>query len=312
MKHLVSGDIPAKRTAAMSSLGDASSEPAHYPSSVTSQSSSINSRCSLTMAISPTNIRIFQGLAEMRRTLDKLDKSIQADYLAFERVKKDNLEMIDKNLKRKVRITYYENHELLIVKYMPSPGHQYIIRELDCSIDLKIRSMGIRRTAFMPVGSCRFYGVNSCKEADLAWIHLPARIADGQWPPLVAEVGLSEFLPQLRRDVRWWLIESEGDVGIALLASIGKESSSILIEKWELGPAPLIRSGPVTRASASNSVGEPVCMQIIEVTRTGTTGGSLILEFDKIFLRPPNPPENDLIFSVEELEEMVQLSLNLH
>jgi hypothetical protein len=95
------------------------------------------------------------------------------------------------------------------------------------------------------------------------------------------------------------LIESKEDVRIALLASIRKESCSILIEKWELGPAPPIRPGPVIRASASNSVEEPVCMQIIEVTRTGTTGGPLILEFDKIFLRPPNPPENNLIFSVE-------------
>ncbi len=138
----------------------------------------------------------------MRRTLDNLDTSIQADYLTFEQVKKDDLEMIDNNFKRKVRITYYENRELLIVKYMPSIGHQYIIRELDCSIDLKIPSMGISRIAFMPIGSCRFYGAHSCKEADLAWIHLSARIADGQWPSLVAEVGLSESLSQLRRHVR--------------------------------------------------------------------------------------------------------------
>ncbi len=250
----------------------------------------------------------------MRKTLDSLYTSIQAgsgrmEYLAFERVKIKDLQTIDENLKRKVRVAYFENHEVLIVKCMPSQRHEYVRGRFEFLIGMKTYSMGISEDDFVSVGSGRFYGANSTKEADVAWKSLPAR-AGNEWPTMTIEVGLSESLSQLRRDVRWWLIESKGDVAIALLVSIKKASSSLLLEKWELSPAPPTRPGPVTRASASNSIGEPACMQSIEVTQTGTTGGPLILEFHKIFLRPPTPPEADLIFTVQELEHMARVSLN--
>lgn len=233
------------------------------------------------------------------------------EYLAIQRVNISALEDIDNMLNRHVKICYFQEEELLIVKYMPSAAHEFTAREFHNIILVKILSMGTDRNELVSFGSRRYHGAHSSKEADEVFVPDSVRNKEDDWPTLVIEVGRSESLSQLRQDVRWWLIESKGDVKIALLVSIKKASSILLIEKWELGVAPLGRSGPVTRSAAINSIGEPKVVQIVEVTSTGTTGGQLVLEFNKLFLRAAIPPETDLIFADQELEVVAAKLLSL-
>jgi hypothetical protein len=233
------------------------------------------------------------------------------EYLAILRVNKDALEDIDTKLNRHVKICYFQEEELLIVKYMPSAAHEFTARKFHNKILEKILLMGTSSDELVSFGSRRYRGANSSKEADEVFVPDFVRNKKDDWPTLVIEVGRSESLSQLRQDVRWWLIESKGDVKIALLMSIKKASSILLIEKWELGAAPLGRPGPVTRSAAINSIGEPEVVQIVEVTSTGTTGGPLVLEFNKLFLRAAIPPETDLIFADQELEVMAAKILSL-
>jgi hypothetical protein len=228
------------------------------------------------------------------------------EYLAIQRVNKRALEDIDKKLYKHVRICYYQEKELLIIKYMPSVKHEHAIMRLHNQIQAKVWSMGISDAEFYSLGSARYYGANSSKEADCAYKPRSVRRQEKDWPTLVIEVGRSESLSQLRQDVRWWLIESKGEVQIALLMSIRESSSTLLIEKWELRAPPLGRSGPVTRSAANNSIGVPESVQIVEVTPNGTTGGPLVLEFDKIFLRAPTPPEMDVIIADQQLESVAE------
>jgi hypothetical protein len=80
---------------------------------------------------------------------------------------------------------------------------------------------------------------------------------------------------------------------------------SILFEKWQL------RTGHQS-IGESNTIGEPACMQSIEITQTEITDGPLLLEFYKVFLRPSTPPpETDLIFTVQELKDIAEMCFDL-
>jgi hypothetical protein len=44
-----------------------------------------------------------------------------------------------------------------------------------------------------------------------------------------------------------------------------------------------------------------MCTQAITVDRNTVMGTPLTLEFEKVFLRPPTPPESDIIFTAHDL-----------
>jgi hypothetical protein len=80
------------------------------------------------------------------------------------------------------------------------------------------------------------------------------------------------------------------------------------IEKWEL--APMNATRPSTRAVPNNSnilsqnrPQIPTKIQKITVIPNTVTGAPLILEFEKIFLRPAVLPESDIIFTGQELSD---------
>ncbi len=222
------------------------------------------------------------------------------EYLAIQKVNKRALEDIDEKLDKHVRICYFQEEELLIIKYMPSVEHEHARMRIHNQIQAKVWSMGISDAEFYSLGSARYYGANSNKEADCAYKSRSVRRQEKDWPTLVIEVGRFESLSQLRQDVRWWLIESKGEVQIALLMSIRESSSTLLIEKWEL------RAPSLDRSAANNSIDVPESVQIVEVTPNGTTGGPLVLEFDKIFLRAATPPEMDVIIADQQLESVAE------
>jgi hypothetical protein len=126
---------------------------------------------------------------------------------------------------------------------------------------------------------------------------------------LIVEAEVSETLARLRVDADWWLANSNGDVKIVVIICIVRAAKSLVIEKWCLPPR--TPATPATRANA------PIATKIQELTiiqnppilpPQGTsptysvTGAPLILEFEKLLLRAPVPPEGDVIFTSADLQ----------
>jgi hypothetical protein len=125
---------------------------------------------------------------------------------------------------------------------------------------------------------------------------------------LVIEAGLSETLAKLRTDADWWLTNSEGEVKIAIVISIVRAAKSLRIEKWCLSQA---RPGPATRTNprVSTKIQEltiiqnpPIPPPQGTIPTYAVTGAPLILEFEKLLLRVPVPPEGDVIFTAADLQ----------
>lgn len=301
------------RAAMLTSFGDSSSEPGGFNSTATSRSSS-STRLTLPAEISPTegltdvNTRRYVGVADMREIVNGLSKALQLgttdmQFLAFERVTREDLAKIDASrtsIGRHMRMAYYADIDLLIVKLMPSVSHEAAHRYFSQDFDGRIQDMEVPRSELYPIGAGQIEGRNSSKEADSAYKPLPARSGKKDWPTIVFESGLSESLGRLRTDAKWWLIESGGQVKIAVLISIRPALSTLCIEKWEL----CLAEQPTTQAVSSNAQHPPqvpTCVQAINIDGNTVTGAPLTLEFEKIFLRSPTLPESDLVFTAQDL-----------
>ena len=71
----------------------------------------------------------------------------------------------------------------------------------------------------------------------------------------------------------------------------------MLIEKWETIPA----TGELTTRSNQPPAQIPTQIQTITIDRNNVTGAPLTLHFHKIFLRQANPPEQDVVFTAQDL-----------
>lgn len=119
----------------------------------------------------------------MRTIANAISKALQsgttdAQYLAFERVTKADLGKIDSSptsLGRHTRMSFYADIDLLIIKLMPSVVHKAAYRLLSRKFENKIQALGVPEYELLPLGSGRFEGRNSSKEADEAYKPLPTR-----------------------------------------------------------------------------------------------------------------------------------------
>ena len=268
----------------------------------------------MTKAIPAVNIHRFAGVPDMRKIIIGLAKALQdgltyAQYLAFEGVTTENRAKIDSSrssLVRHVKTSFYKDIDLLIVKVMPSVVHKTAYCLLSEDFRFKLQAMEVPRRDLVPIGSARYQGSRSDKEPDAGYKPMPGRGSGSDWPTIVFEVGLSESLSQLRTDAAWWLINSGGQVMIALIISLKPAPSVIHIEKWELDFA----QRPITRAVANNAQQPPhvpICVQAIDIDHNTVTGAPLVLEFQKIFLRAPIPPELDVVFTAQDLTDWANL-----
>lgn len=128
-------------------------------------------------------------------------------------------------------MSFYADIDLLIVKVMPSVAHHTACGLLSEDFRFKLQAMGVPRGEFVPIGSARYQGSRSFREPNAGYKPLPARGLVSDWPTIVFEVGLSESLSQLRTDAEWWLVNSGGQVMIALTISLKAALSVIHIEK---------------------------------------------------------------------------------
>jgi hypothetical protein len=248
------------------------------------------------------NIRPFIGVPNMRKLIklqyDTLQKGDTAQqYLAFQPVTVDDLAKIDRahGSMGHIRLTHYTDIDLLIVK-IPMAQHEAAHLGLGKKLILNVARMGIPDDELHPVGATRFHGRKSSKEGDSSYRPYSFRPNSTDWPTIVIEAGATESLNRLRSDADWWLTRSRGNVNVVIIISTNRAQSTLLIEKWELSP----RTERLLTLESTQRT--PTKMQIITIDSTNTaTGGPLVLEFDKIFLRPAVPPESDITFTAQDL-----------
>jgi len=246
--------------------------------------------------------------ADLKRAIELRVKDLEAgkttnQYLVFKPVTEVNVNTIDRHhvIGRNIRVTYCKDLQTLILK-VPTFVHESAHVDFAHKITTRTDRMGLERE-LAGCGATRYQGRDVEKEADSSYKPRSLRPLKTDWPTIVLESGVSESLPQLRTDASWWLRNSGGDVKIVLIFSVKRTTRTIHIEKWENVPAPVTR--PHTRLTPPGML-VPTSIQQIDISPNGVQGSPLILHFDRIFLRLPNPnavpAEHDLIFTAQDLQ----------
>jgi hypothetical protein len=223
-------------------------------------------------------------------------------YFSFSGVSAKSFQAVEKRrheIGTCVRFLYLSDIETLIVK-TPSKVHEMAHLSLGRSITRQVDRMGLPESDFYPLGATRFRQNRSSKEGDSTFINKTIRPGLLDWPALVIEAGYSESVLQLRRDARWWIENSNGQVRIVVLIKVNPGQKTLVIEKWMPRPAP----PKVTRTYRPNF---PVHVDNItidqSVTPSSITGGPLTLEFEQIVGRPPNGQnEHDVVLTDQDLD----------
>jgi hypothetical protein len=287
-------------------FGDSSDE--RYTSIAMSKSSSSSSATVATSVAQPlegldgVEIHLFTGITNLQKIVKFQADRLQAwesdqQYLIFSHVTEATLAEIDDKRHRIgkfTRMTHYTDTDLLIIKLMPLVTHERLHGDLFTKLLFQAARMGIQDNEIVFVGAGRYKGNSSSKEGDSAIKPLLSRPNKTDWPTIVFEAGLSESLVRLRTDAAWWLTNSNGDVNIVVIISLQRAQSRIQIEKWELE----LGGGPQTRSRSNNPT--PTKVQEITIDPNNVTGAPLVLEFQKILLRPAILPETDFIFTAQE------------
>lgn len=240
--------------------------------------------------------------------LDQVAKLARGDngdqYVSFRGVGVKEFERIEARrleLGRGVTFSYFPDMESLLVK-LPTKAHERAHNSFGTMLAMsKVGPMGMHLSEFMGQGATKYVGEDgSSKESDSSWVNADVRPNEGDWPHFVIEAGMSESLQRLRADARWWIEHSKGQVGIVLVIQITPGSKTINLEKWIPGPRPSTRSS--SRVSAAAFPMQTAAISIVQSRTPSVNGGPLILEFERVFGRPPQQPEADISLSAPELD----------
>ncbi|PYI01623.1 hypothetical protein BO78DRAFT_273661, partial [Aspergillus sclerotiicarbonarius CBS 121057] len=245
----------------------------------------------------------FSNLRSLKRTIEaKLHSIEEGDenvHISVNNVTAADLDSIEKYRDRNrpsLRLTFFDDISTLIIK-CPSKMHDKACGNLGSAIFVKLTGMGVSDyNEFYSLLSGRHETPSWRKEGDGAWKNLDLRPSDDAWPHLVIEAGLAESLPRLRVDAKWWIENSKGEVQIVLIIQIKKQARRVLIEKY-IPTKP--SSGPMTR---SRTAGRRIITQrVSEISIDHSTnppvvqGAPLVLEFQRVIGRAPQPPERDIV-----------------
>jgi hypothetical protein len=260
-------------------------------------------------------IRTFSSIARLQSAVNTLSKRLYQgtttnQYLVLQPVTEDNLAKIEEKrhtIGRGLRFTYCTDINTLIIK-VPTPEHERVTKAFSYDFIRRIENMGLTELNDLgDMGATAYRGTSTKKEPDACWRPFAIRPNRLDWPTLVFEVSVSETLSKLRMDARWWLANSQGDVKIVLLFKVNRAARTIHIEKWECRPAAL------TYATRSNRPPPqvPAQIQTIDINANGVVTGSppattppLILHFQNLLLRQPVPPEQDVIYTAQNLQAL--------
>jgi len=199
----------------------------------------------------------------------------QAQLAAIERIRHANY--------KGLRFQYFKDAETLIVKIVAGIVHGLASMGFGTMLDIKIGRMGLRYH-IARTEATTFHGNGSQKEADCSWKPGFFRRLATDWPTMVIECGVEKSLERLKADVHWWFEHSEGQVKIVLVISFSQTKREIHFEQWEMAtmPGPYLSSGepgPARRV--------PLMVREFDIAESDGSQGSLAINFESIFLRPP-------------------------
>jgi hypothetical protein len=260
-------------------------------------------------------IRTFTSISGLRSAVNTLSNHLYqgtatSQYLVFQPVTEDDFAKIEEKrhtIGRGLRFTYCTDIDTLIIK-VPTPAHERVTRAFTFDFNYRITIMGLSaQDDLVDMGATAYKGTSSKKEPDSCWRPPAARPNELDWPTLVFEIGVSETLRKLRNDAQWWLANSQGRVKIVLLFKINRAARTIHIEKWECRPAT-----PIYYLRSNQQPAQvPTQIQTVDINANGVvirsppaTTPPLVLHFRNILLRQPVPPEQDVIYTAQNLQSL--------
>jgi hypothetical protein len=202
------------------------------------------------------------------------------------------------------RVFFAHSAKFLIIK-MTSGIHERAAVVFSNLFEAKVSTMGLSNDLIALGTTLQSYnGVRKCPDNQWGLQPLPQH----QFAPsLVLEVGYSESLPRLANDAWWWVESLNSPVKMVITVTISESNSKVMVQKWELSTQQH-DSYPNTRSNSPHAVktGE---VSISRQNSNTVVDGTIILPFDKILHRPPNPSqplEGDFIFTVQDLETIAE------
>ena len=296
------------------SVSSASSRPSDNKVSSTNASKTTKTQTPAPEGLEDTKVHKFTGIAAMRKIVDSQSNKLKAggsdQYLIFKPVTTKDLADIDRHRRTigmHTRVTHYIDTDTLVIKLMPSVEDEASHATFGQKVYAKSLRMGMADHDLNAINAGRFVGPNSSKEGDTTY--KPAiRSKKADLPTLVIESGVSEKLSRLRVDANWWLSHPSHQVNIVILIAVDVGKKEIKIEKWELAPAPARRSTRQHPNLPGNPPQVPTLVHEISIDSNNNVTGAptpppLILEFQKVVLRPAVLPESDFTFTSQELSQ---------
>jgi hypothetical protein len=187
----------------------------------------------------------------------------------------------------------YDAHSQILLIKMPTTAHEQISRKFASGLIIKLSRMkdGIQ-DELHEMGSADVDLTSQRKQPDQSFrpATLPPSRSD-KFPTMIIEAAFSESKPKLRSNAKLWLVESKGDVKIALLMSTSKTRKEVTFESWQT-------TGKATRNDPEKIVAE--LKQTVTVEEQGghaRASGKLTIPFEDLFLRGAVLPEEDIVFT---------------
>jgi hypothetical protein len=218
-----------------------------------------------------------------------------SQYLLVRRIPADLFSaLIHGEVPKGVRATVLHHKHQILYKIMVGHYHEKIIRQFDAWINNTLGNMGLSflNYDFWLGGAGRSDGRVCGKEADTTFFpgREPAAGAPIPWPSLVLEVGISESVPQLRTDARWWHSNSNHQTQLVVLISANPKSRDADIEIWTQ-----VVNGRVGATTRSQNTHVLECTKLARLRNGAVSGDALKIDFQTLMGRPPqNPQETDL------------------
>ena len=198
------------------------------------------------------------------------------------------------------RFLYCAAVEELGIKLVPGLQHEVAKGGFTEMSILKLATHEISDTMHI-MGSTKLTNQSGkSKEADESFI--PHSRPRGGWPSLVIEIGVSESLTQLRRDAKFWLEDTGGQVNIVIIIAVKETTRRMTIERWEN------RGSTQPQRQACRRY-DPICVQALKLRDNGQLSGgtSLFIPATKVFdTLPAVLGPNDFTFTRQDLAQFIQ------
>ena len=135
----------------------------------------------------------------------------------------------------------------------------------------------------------RWDGIDHAKELDLSYKPIIIRTPD-DWPSVIVETGVSQTLPKLRLDAKWWIENSGREVKTAILIKIYRKTRRVFLEEWQY----VTMRKPSTRRTPASTTSGPRRVQLVTINflpgGRPVAGGPFTIGFRNLMLRDPRLP----------------------